>query len=158
MITPSINPKFLDVPTKHMQELAPRCMFFEVDVVMLEAYGFRLIRRHNMWNVILTKGKTFLALWWKMRILSYHKLHGWIVSVVQEMEKYNHIVFCDTKIPLKLKEFFCRTTVWPKMLYGTECWVVESQCEKRICVANMRVLYWMCDITLDKIYDYKWLH
>jgi len=27
-ITPRISPKLLDVPTKHMQELALRCMFF----------------------------------------------------------------------------------------------------------------------------------
>ncbi|KAH1190117.1 Craniofacial development protein 2 [Glycine max] len=61
-------------------------------------------------------------------------------------------VLCDAKVPIKLKEKFYRTAVRPAILYGTECWMVKSQHETKVGVAEMRMLRWMCGKTRqDKI-------
>ncbi|KAL5172393.1 hypothetical protein HKD37_16G045160 [Glycine soja] len=61
-------------------------------------------------------------------------------------------VLCDAKVPIKLKGKFYRTAVRPAILYGTECWAVKSQHENKVCVAEMRMLRWMCGKTRqDKI-------
>jgi hypothetical protein len=50
---------------------------------------------------------------------------------------------CDKKVPLKLKGKFYRTAVRPTMLYDTESWVVKSQHESKVSVAEMTMLRWM---------------
>jgi len=57
-------------------------------------------------------------------------------------------VLCDKKVPLKLKGKFYRTAVRPALLYGTECWVVKSQHENQVSVAEMRMLRWMSGKTI----------
>ncbi|KAH1257632.1 hypothetical protein GmHk_03G007566 [Glycine max] len=61
-------------------------------------------------------------------------------------------VLCDAKVPIKLKGKFYRTAIRPAILYGTECWAVNSQHENKVGVAEMRMLRWMCGKTRqDKI-------
>ena len=50
---------------------------------------------------------------------------------------------CDKKVPLKLKGKFYRAAIRPALLYGTECWAIKSQHEKKFNVAEMRMLRWM---------------
>ena len=60
-------------------------------------------------------------------------------------------VICDRKVPKKLKGKFYRTAIRPAMLYGSECWALKGQQEKKLGVAEMRMLRWMCGYTrLDK--------
>jgi Reverse transcriptase (RNA-dependent DNA polymerase) len=60
-------------------------------------------------------------------------------------------VICDRKMPKKLKGKFYRTAIRPAMLYGSECWALKGQQEKKLGVAEMRMLRWMCGYTrLDK--------
>ena len=56
-------------------------------------------------------------------------------------------VLCDHKVPTKLKGKFYRTAIRPVMLYGSECWAVKQQHTQKMCVAEMRMLRWMCGNT-----------
>ncbi|KAL5168243.1 LINE-1 retrotransposable element ORF2 protein [Glycine soja] len=127
----------LDVLTEQIQEIAPRCMLFADDIVLLgesreelnerlktwrralETHGFRLSRsksEYMEWDV----NHRIQAGWMKWR-----KASG---------------VLCDAKVPIKLKGKFYRTAVRPAILYGTECWAVKSQHENKVGVAEMRML------------------
>jgi hypothetical protein len=52
-------------------------------------------------------------------------------------------VLCDTKVPLKLKGKFYRTTVRSTMLYMRDCWAVKNQHKHKISVAEIMMLCWM---------------
>ena len=61
-------------------------------------------------------------------------------------------VLCDGKILLKLKGKFYKTAIRPILLYGSKCWAIKYQHERKTSVAKMRMLRWMCDHTRkDKI-------
>ncbi|KAG5613703.1 hypothetical protein H5410_013527, partial [Solanum commersonii] len=61
-------------------------------------------------------------------------------------------VFCDKKIPPRLKGKFYRVVVRPTLLYGTECWPLKNAHVQKMHVAEMRMLRWMCGHTRsDKI-------
>jgi len=85
----------LDVLTEHIQELAPRCMLFADDVVLLgesreelngrletwrqalEGYGFRLSRSKTKYmECNFNKRRSMSTLKVKVGIISYPKLHG----------------------------------------------------------------------------------
>ncbi|CAL5359464.1 unnamed protein product [Camellia sinensis] len=38
----------------------------------------------------------------------------------------------------------------PAMLYGTECWVAKDQHVDKMSVAKMRMLRWMCELTMER--------
>ena len=45
-----------------------------------------------------------------------------------------------------------RTVVRPALMYGAETWTLKKAQEKKLEVAEMRMLRWMCGVTkLDKI-------
>lgn len=52
---------------------------------------------------------------------------------------------CDTKVLLKLKRKFYRTTVRSAMLYETKCWAVKNKHENKISVTEIRMMHLMCD-------------
>lgn len=56
-------------------------------------------------------------------------------------------ILCDKKVPPKLKGKFYRVVVRPALLYGAECWPVKKAHIRKIKVAEMRVLRWMCGCT-----------
>ena len=61
-------------------------------------------------------------------------------------------VFCDKRMPVKLKGKVYRTVVRPAMLYGAETWATIKSQESRIELNEMRMLRWMCGVTRkDKI-------
>ncbi|KAG5586165.1 hypothetical protein H5410_046599, partial [Solanum commersonii] len=61
-------------------------------------------------------------------------------------------ILCDKKIPHKLKGKFYRVVVRPALLYGAECWRSKAYVLKKMHVAEMRMLRWMCGHTRsDKI-------
>ncbi|KAI5742912.1 hypothetical protein M8J77_012557 [Diaphorina citri] len=63
-------------------------------------------------------------------------------------------VLCDNdkRMSLKMKGKVYRTVVRPAMIYGAETWAVKMVHEKRLEVAEMRILRWSCGVTrLDKI-------
>ncbi|KAL5171178.1 hypothetical protein HKD37_11G032712 [Glycine soja] len=148
-LSPYLFTLILDVLTEQIQEIAPRCMLFADDIVLLgesreelnerletwrralETHGFRLSRsksEYMEWDV----NHRIQAGWMKWR-----KASG---------------VLCDAKVPIKLKGKFYRTAVRPTILYETECWAVKSQHENKVGVAEMRMLRWMCGKTRqDKI-------
>jgi len=49
-------------------------------------------------------------------------------------------IFCDKKIPMKLKDKFYRSVERPTMLYGLECWLVDRIIEQNLSVAEIRML------------------
>jgi len=53
-------------------------------------------------------------------------------------------VFCDKKVPQKLKGKFYRTVIRPAMLYGAECWPIKRRHVQQLSVAEMRILRWIC--------------
>ena len=57
-------------------------------------------------------------------------------------------VLCDKKVPLKLKGKFYRVAIRPAMLYGSECWPIKKDHERKMEVAEMRMLRWTCGRTL----------
>lgn len=55
-------------------------------------------------------------------------------------------------MPLKLKGKKYKSVIRPVILYGSECWAVKKTDEKRLHVAEMRMLRWMCGVTrMDKV-------
>ena len=61
-------------------------------------------------------------------------------------------VLCDKRIGVKLKGKVHKTVVRPAMMYGAETWAVKKTQEKKLDVAEMRMLRWMCGVTRrDKI-------
>ncbi|KAH1208130.1 Secretory carrier-associated membrane protein 3 [Glycine max] len=135
-LSPYLFTLILDVLTKQIQEIAPRCMLFADDIVLLGESREELNERLETWRRAL-------------------ETHGFRLSrsksEMDEMEK-SIGVLCDAKVPIKLKGKFYRTAVRPAILYGTECWAVKSQHETKVGVAEMRMLRWMCGKTRqDKI-------
>ena len=61
-------------------------------------------------------------------------------------------ILCDKRFPARLKGKFYRVVVRPAMLYGTDCWAIKKTQARKLKVAEMRMLRWMCGHTrLDKI-------
>ncbi|XP_068210295.1 uncharacterized protein [Palaemon carinicauda] len=61
-------------------------------------------------------------------------------------------VLCDRRINLKLKRKVHKAVVRPAMMYGAETWPMKKIFEKKMNVAEMRMLRWMAGITrLDKV-------
>ena len=53
---------------------------------------------------------------------------------------------------MKVKGKVYRTVVRPALMYGAETWALKKAQEKKLEVAEMRMLRWMCGVTkLDKI-------
>ena len=61
-------------------------------------------------------------------------------------------ILCDRRISLRVKGKVFHTVVRPAMMYGAETWAVKKAQEKKLDVAEMRMLRWMCGVTkLDRI-------
>ena len=61
-------------------------------------------------------------------------------------------VLCDQRIGVKMKGRVYKTVVRPAMMYGAETWAIKKTQEKKLDVAEMRMLRWMCGVTRrDKI-------
>ena len=61
-------------------------------------------------------------------------------------------VLCDRRMNMKIKGKVYRTVVRPALMYGAETWALKKAQEKKLEVAEMRMLRWMCGVTkLDKI-------
>ena len=56
-------------------------------------------------------------------------------------------VLCDKRIGVKLKGKVYKTVVRPAMMYGSETWAVKRTHERKLDVAEMRMLRWMCGVT-----------
>src|SRR5215469_9296172 len=56
-------------------------------------------------------------------------------------------VLCDKRVPLKVKGKFYATVVRPAMTYASECWALRKDQERRLQVAEMRMLRMMMGIT-----------
>ena len=53
---------------------------------------------------------------------------------------------------MKIKGKVYRTVVRPALVYGAETWALKKEQERKLEVAEMRILRWMCGVTkLDKI-------
>ena len=57
-------------------------------------------------------------------------------------------VLCDKNVPLKLKGKFYKVAVRPALLYGSECWSLRKFQERRLEMAKMHMLRWMCGRTM----------
>ena len=61
-------------------------------------------------------------------------------------------VMCDSRMNVMIKGNVSRTVVRPALMYGAETWALKKAQEKKLEVAEMRMLRWMCGVTkLDKI-------
>ncbi|KAI5731744.1 hypothetical protein M8J77_015349 [Diaphorina citri] len=61
-------------------------------------------------------------------------------------------ILCDKRMKLSIKGKIYRSVVRPAMLYGAETWPVKKVQEKRMEVAEMRMLRWSCGVTrMDRI-------
>ena len=61
-------------------------------------------------------------------------------------------VLCDRKMNAEIKGKVYRTVATPALMYGAETWTLKKAQEKKLGVAEMRMLRWMCRATkLDKI-------
>ena len=59
---------------------------------------------------------------------------------------------CDRKLSARLKGKVYKAAVRPAMMYGSETWAMNKVHEKKVDVAQMRMLRWMCGVTRkDKI-------
>ena len=61
-------------------------------------------------------------------------------------------VLCDRRMNVKINGNVYRTVVRPALMYGAETWALKKAQKKKLEVAEMRMLRWMCGVTkLDKI-------
>ena len=61
-------------------------------------------------------------------------------------------VLCDRRMNVKFKGKVYRTVVRPALMYVVETWALKKTQEKKLEVAEMRMLRWMCGVTkLDTI-------
>ena len=61
-------------------------------------------------------------------------------------------IMCDRSIGLRVKGKLYKTVVTPAMMYGADTWAVKKAHEKKLDVAEMRMLRWMSGvIKLDRI-------
>ena len=61
-------------------------------------------------------------------------------------------ILCDRRISLRVKGKVYKTVVRPAMMYGAETWAVKKAQEKKLDVAEMRMLRWMSGVTkLERI-------
>ena len=61
-------------------------------------------------------------------------------------------ILCDRRISLRVKGKVYKTVVRPAMMYDAETWAVKKAQEKKLDVAEMRMLRWMSGVTkLDRI-------
>ncbi|KAG5581194.1 hypothetical protein H5410_051821 [Solanum commersonii] len=133
----------MDELTRSIQEKVPWCMLFAGDIVLIDETQDRVNARLEVWRQTM-ESKGFSGdidddvthrigvAWMKWRLASG--------------------VLCDKKIPPKLKGKFYRVVVRPALLYGAECWPVKNSHVRKMHVAKMRLLRWMCGHTRsDKI-------
>ena len=74
------------------------------------------------------------------------------------MEKLEGCVWCSMrqKDQCKSKRKVYKTVMRPAMMYGGETWPIKKAQGQRLDVAEMRMLRWMCGITMmDKIRNEK---
>ena len=65
-------------------------------------------------------------------------------------------VLCDRRMKVKIKGKVYKTIVRPAMVYGAQTRAVKKAHEKKMEVAEMKMLQWMCVVTrLDKIRNKK---
>ena len=61
-------------------------------------------------------------------------------------------ILCDRRISLRVNGKLYKTVVRQTMMYGAETWAVKKAQEKKLDVAEMRMLRWMSGVTkLDRI-------
>ena len=61
-------------------------------------------------------------------------------------------ILCDRRISLRVKGKVYKTVVRPSMMYSAETWAVKKAQQKKLDVAEMRMLRWMSGVTkLDRI-------
>ena len=61
-------------------------------------------------------------------------------------------ILCDRRKRLRVKGNVYKTVVRPAMMYSAETWAVQKAQEKKLDVAEMRMLRWMSAVTkLDRI-------
>ena len=56
-------------------------------------------------------------------------------------------ILCDKRVPLKLKGKYYSTVVRPAMIYSSECWALKRRQERKLSVAEMKMLRMMCGVT-----------
>ncbi|XP_069990585.1 uncharacterized protein [Penaeus vannamei] len=70
----------------------------------------------------------------------------------EELRRVQEFKYFAHKVPLRLNGEFHRRVIRPVMLYGRETVSMKKSEEKRMEVAEMRMLRWMCAVTReDKI-------
>ncbi|XP_047004640.1 uncharacterized protein LOC124622894 [Schistocerca americana] len=56
-------------------------------------------------------------------------------------------VLCDKKVSIGLKGKVYKSVVRPAMIYGAETWLIIVAQERKMEVAEMRILRWVCGVT-----------
>ena len=65
-------------------------------------------------------------------------------------------ILCDRKVNVKLKGKVYKTAVRPAMMYSCETWATKKKHERKMNVAEMKMLRWMCGVTRkDRIRNEK---
>ena len=70
-----------------------------------------------------------------------HRVQGW-----NNWKKVSGVL-CDRKIKARMKVRVYKTVVRPALMYENETWPSKKAHEKRLDVAEMRMLRWMCGVT-----------
>jgi hypothetical protein len=74
------------------------------------------------------------------------------VSIGWKKWKENSGIFCDRKMPNKLKGRYYTTVVRPSMTYGSQCWTMYAKYKNQMTAAEMKMCRMSLGVTkLDKI-------
>ncbi|KAH1188137.1 hypothetical protein GmHk_U059979 [Glycine max] len=169
--------RFLDVLTEQIQEIAPRCMLFADDIVLLGESREELNERLETWRRALethgfclsrSKSEYMECKFNKSRRVSNSevKIGDHIIPQVTRFKYLGSVIQDDGEIEgdvnhriqagwmkwRKASGVLCDAKVPTdqakgKVLSDCECWAVKSQHETKVGVAEMRMLRWMCGKT-----------
>ena len=128
----------------------------------LEEYGLRVSREKTEYMKFNTEGEGDVRMnGCQLKNVDAFKYLGSIVSkdgsIDEEVRcrlqaawnnwKRTSGVLCDRRISARVKGKVYKAVVRPALLYGSETWAMKKTQEKKIEVAEMRMLRWMCGVT-----------
>ena len=78
--------------------------------------------------------------------MTHRKQSGW------KHDKRVSGILCDRRISFRVTGKVYKTVILPAMMYGAKTWAVKKAQEKKLDVAERRMLRWMSGVTkLDRI-------
>ncbi|XP_026683621.1 uncharacterized protein LOC103514996, partial [Diaphorina citri] len=125
------------------------------DLHLLQSQRAKLLKQHDPHNNKIVKENEKLQDEIRKKMEATKSAIQMLTDIIGDHMQYTipqSGVLCDQRMNLRMKGKIYRTIVGPAMMYGSETWPVKKNLERRLEVAEMRMLRWICGVTrLDRI-------